>query len=440
MMRTNLRLAVLGLTLLASTARADQWVTPTARTVTSPNQKLRAVITPAADGKSGASAKLGEQGQLAKTFKLATRWMPVDVVLLDDGSLLALDHWHQLGYGKVATLYERDGAIRWSKTLVELVGQAVAASADRSVSSIWWRKTPLEWSLAKDGKSGLVTLFDENQLQLVLSDGSAKIVAVAAAAIPDDPARLLNRARALAEQPGQQAAAIATLDRALAKDPDHLEAVSLYVQILQRTNDHARAVALLDRLSPQWKTKDGYNVANVYVAWAASLTALSRKADAERVLGLAVAAAPEYTNPAVALATLLIDQGRRKDADKVLDDFVGRLLKASYLDSYSLAAVADFYKQRGDRAKALAHYLKGYKKDQVTNQHLYASLAALHEEMGDDAAAIRIHEQLLAYYVKQGPSFDEYARSTRAELARLRAKRQQPRPAAGSRMDGNYLP
>jgi len=424
MMWTDLRLAVLGIALLASSARADQWVTPTARTLRSPDQKLKAVITPAADGRSGATATIGEESQPGKTFTLSTRWMPVDVVLFDDGSLLALDDWHQLGYGKVATLYERDGTIRWSKTLVELVGQAVIASAQHSVSSIWWRRMPVEWSLARDGKSGLITLFDENQLQLVLRDGSARIVAVAA--IPDDPARLLNRARALAHQPGQEAAALAVLDRALAKDTDLSEAVLLYVEILQRMNDHARTVALLDRLSPRWKTRDGYNLANVYVAWAASLTALSRKPDAERVLRLAVTAAPAYTNPVVALATLLIDQGRRKEADKVLDAFVGRLLKASYPDLYSLAAVADFYKQRGDHAKALAHYRKGYRQDQVTNQFLYASLAALHEEMGNDGEAIRIHEQLLDYFVKMGSAFDTYARSTRAELARLRAKQPQP--------------
>jgi tetratricopeptide (TPR) repeat protein len=424
MMWTNLRLAVLGITLLASSARADQWMTPTAQSLTSPDYKLRAVITPATDGKSGATATIGGRDQPAKTFTLATRWMPVDAVLFDDGSLLALDHWHELGYGQVATLYERDGKIRWSRTLAELVGQAVADRAPHSVSSIWWRKKPLEWSLAKDGRSGLITLFDENQVQLALRDGSSKIVAVPT--IPDDPARLLNRARALADLPGQEAAALAALDRALAKDPDLLEAVSLYVHVLQRANDHARAVALLDRLSPRWKTKDGYNLANVYVAWAASLTALSRKVDAERVLRRAVTAAPGYTNPAVALAALLIDQGRRKDADQVLDDFAGRLLKAQYLDSYSLAAVADFYKQRGDRAKALALYLRGYRKDQITNQFLYTSLAALHEEMGDDREAIRIHEQLLDYFVKMGSAFDMYAGSTRTELARLRAKRPQP--------------
>lgn len=61
----------------------------------------------------------------------------------------------------------------------------MADHAQHSVSWIWWRKRPLEWSLAADGKRGLITLFDENQVQLVLRDGSTTIVAVAT--IPDDP-------------------------------------------------------------------------------------------------------------------------------------------------------------------------------------------------------------------------------------------------------------
>ena len=56
-------------------------MTPTARTVRSSNQKLKAVITPAADGQSGATATIGEENRPGKTFTLSTRWMPVDVVL-----------------------------------------------------------------------------------------------------------------------------------------------------------------------------------------------------------------------------------------------------------------------------------------------------------------------------------------------------------------------
>lgn len=420
-MAMHVRIAVLGIALLVSSARADQWVTPTEHTVVSPNRKLQAVITPAKDGKSGATATIGEKDKAGKSFMLATRWMPVDVVLFDDGSLLALDHWHQLGYGKVATMYERDGTIRWTKTLVELIGQALVDSAQHSVSSIWWRKMPLEWSFAKDRKSVRVTLFDEDHLQLGLRDGATAIVAVTN--LPDDPQRMLNRARALAARPGREPAAVTLLERIIAKDADQLEAVSLFIEVLQRMNEHARAAAGVEHASKRWKAKDGYSLANVCVAWAKSLRELSRNADAERVLQMGVIAAPTYVNPAISLATLLVDEQRRKDADVVLDALVGRLLKQSHLDSHSLSSVADFYKQRGERAKALALYLKGYQKDQVTNQFLYAELAKLYEEMGDIPAAIRVHEQLLDHFVKMGSAFDTYTTNTRTEIARLKAKR-----------------
>ena len=407
---------LLVLALTASLARADQWVTPTAKTLTSPNKKLKAKLEPAADAKSSAKVTIG-----TKTFALAAKWMPVDAVLFDDGTLLTLDNWHQLGHGDVATLYERDGKVRWKKTLVELIGQAAVDGVQHSVSSIWWRKTPLEWTLAKDGKSGLITLADENKLRLTLRDGSTKLEAVAN--LPDDPPRLLNRARSLANQSGQEVAAIAVLDRIIAKEPEHYEALLLFVELMQRTNQHARAVAMLERVSPTWKTKDGYGLANVCVAWGKSYVALSRPADAERVLRRGIDATPEYTNPAIALAELLYDEGRRKDGDIVLGEFVDRLLKASYLDQYALSSVAEFYKKRKDYPKALALYLKGYKKDQVTNQFLYASLAQLYEEMGNDADAIRIHEQLLAYFQKMGSAFDMYTKQTRDEITRLRAKK-----------------
>ncbi len=267
----------------------------------------------------------------------------------------------------------------------------------------------------------MITLFDENTLQLTIKDGSAIIVMVGN--VPDDPVRQLNRARALAKQDGQQSAAIALLEKMLAKDPEHYEAIYLYLQVAQRVNDHALAVATLDKVSPRWKRTDGgYSLANVCVLWATSLAAVSRPADAERVLRQGAAAAPTYTNPVVALGKLLYDANRKTEADAVLDDFVARTLKASYVDHYGLSAIADFYRQRKDLKKALAIYLKGYKTTEVTNQFLYASLAQVYEELGQIANAIKINDQLLAYFEKQSSAFDMYKKSTRDELTRLKAK------------------
>jgi tetratricopeptide (TPR) repeat protein len=407
-----LRIVVLLVTLV-SPALADQWISPTEKTVVSPNKKLQAKVTPADDGKSGATVTIGKQ-----TFTLASPWMPVDVVLFDDGTLLTLDQWHQLGHGDVATLYSRDGKIRWNKTLVQLIGQKGVDGAQASVSSIWWRHMPIEYVVAKDGKSIAITMHDENQVKIELRDGASAIVAVAN--LPDDPKRLYNRAKALRDSDPK--AALAALDRVVAKDPDHLEGVLLYVQILHGMKDHARAVAFLDRESPKWKTKDGYGIANICVTWAESLRALKRPADAEKVLRRGIAATPEYINPALSLAELLVEEKRPKDADVVLDDFVARLFKASYLDTYALGNVAEFYKKQKALPKALALYLKGYKKDSVTNQFLYGELAELYEELGRINDAIRIREQLLKYFQDLGPSFARDLKETQDHLDRLHTK------------------
>ena len=107
-----LRLAVLGLFLLGATARADEWKTPTQVTLVSPDQHTRAVISPGVSG--GDPPRADITAKKRTSFTLATPWMPVDAVLFDDGTLLTLDSWHELGHGTVATVYERDGKVRWA--------------------------------------------------------------------------------------------------------------------------------------------------------------------------------------------------------------------------------------------------------------------------------------------------------------------------------------
>lgn len=409
------------LLLLVGTARADQWVSPTTKTLVSPNNKWSAVIVPSRDPKVGVQATMGPRGGAQVTITLKDQWMPVDAILLDDGTLLTLDHWHKLGFGDVAILYERDGTVRWSKTLVQLIGQQLIDASDRSVSSIWWRKVPIEWALSKDGKSGRVTLFDENQLELSFKDGSTSIVMVSNLA--DDPLRQLNRARSLARQDGQQSAALTLLDKMLTKDPENYEAASLYLDVAHRVNDHPLAIAMLDRISPQWKRSiaSSYSFANVAIAWSVSLIAVSRFADAERVLKQAALAAPSYANPVLSLAGLLYDKNRQPEADRALDGFLTKALGAAYVDTYAISTIGDFYKQRKNFKKALATYLKGYKKTEITNQFLYLNLAQTYEELGKIDDAIVIHEQLLAYFRQQ--KLASYIQQSEAELTHLRAKR-----------------
>ena len=408
---------IAGLFLLATFAHADDWVSPTPRTLTSADGTRTAVITPS---KGGARVEI-RGGEKPVAFDM--KFVPVDAVVFDDGRLLVLDQWHQLGMDKVATLLGSDGKAKWTKTLVQLIGKGTVERARHSVSSIWWRKVPLEWDLAQDGKTGTITLFDENKLRLTIANGSTELVAVPD--LPADAERLLNRARFLSEEPARHTEAIALLDRVIAMNPEQLEAIGIQVDLFQAAGDHAKVIALLDRVSPKWKAKTT-DVANVCIQWAKSLTALGRLPEAEQKLRLGIDAAPTYSNPAVELSRLLLKNKRVKEADTVLDELVARLLAASYLDTFTLAQVAEYYeRERGESQKALAIYLKGYKKTEVTNQFLYAELAELHDKLGNTAQAIAVQEQLLAHFTKMGSAFDDYAKRTREALARLRAKSKQ---------------
>ena len=80
--------------------------------------------------------------------------------------------------------------------------------------------------------------------------------------------------------------------------------------------------------------------------------------------------------------------------------FLSFRLKETYVDFYSFNTVADFYRQRKQLPKALDVCLKGYKKTEVTNQFLYASLAQIYEELGKLDKAIEVNQQLLAHFKK----------------------------------------
>ncbi len=100
-------------------AQADSWAAAGEITVQSGNRLYHARIIPGASwgdtgGFSGAQrgkyarAVLGGPGIRDRlTFTLLNPIAPVEAVLLDDGSLMTFDNWHNMGYGKVAVLYDR---------------------------------------------------------------------------------------------------------------------------------------------------------------------------------------------------------------------------------------------------------------------------------------------------------------------------------------------
>lgn len=110
-------------------------------------------------------------------FSLLNPVAPVDAVLFNDGTLLALDNWHNMGYGAVLAAYSKGGALLWSKELEELLPVDVLEKVPISTSSRWWRKQPFE-RISEEDEAGdvwvLITLWNEDRLWVWLKNGAIR--------------------------------------------------------------------------------------------------------------------------------------------------------------------------------------------------------------------------------------------------------------------------
>ena len=64
---------------------------------------------------------------------------PLQLAVANDGTLVTLDNWHNVGFGYVVVIYGPDGQLRRRYRLDDLYAAAAVEKLDRSVSSIWWR-------------------------------------------------------------------------------------------------------------------------------------------------------------------------------------------------------------------------------------------------------------------------------------------------------------
>lgn len=186
-----LTVGILGLSLLLPVSgRADQWRSPIPIEVRSSNGLYSVRIELGSSLGDTVGFKGSPKGDFAKavvtgpggktrTFSLLNPISPVDAVILEDGSLLAFDNWHNMGYGVVLVRYSAGGAVKWSHPLEELLPREVIEQVPTSVSSRWWRKNPLEWKVRK-GEAGVlmgfVTLWNGDELKIHLSTGKVEHV------------------------------------------------------------------------------------------------------------------------------------------------------------------------------------------------------------------------------------------------------------------------
>src|SRR4051812_3527994 len=80
--------------------------------------------------------------RLVATAPLFNPVAPAEFLVTDNGFLMTLDNWHNMGYGKVIALYTPEGKAIRSYALSDLFSKVEIEAFDHSVSSINWRKAP----------------------------------------------------------------------------------------------------------------------------------------------------------------------------------------------------------------------------------------------------------------------------------------------------------
>ena len=135
-------------------ALADSWPNATVKAVVSENGETIVRVIPGTsigDTYGFAGSRKGKfamaqwfrfrsnRYELYQTIQLVHPVAPIHAAVANDGTLITLDNWHNVGFGDVVAIYAPDGKLRKKYRLADLYSTEVIEKIKRSVSSIWWR-------------------------------------------------------------------------------------------------------------------------------------------------------------------------------------------------------------------------------------------------------------------------------------------------------------
>jgi hypothetical protein len=152
----TLTLIIMGLTTALPRTQADDWPPPVIREVFSPSRAYFVRIIPGKSFGDTVGFSSAGKGPFAtaefyrrendRSYRLATAVSllnpvaPADFFVTDNGSLITLDNWHNMGYGKVVAFYTQEGKPVRAYELSDLFTKSEIEGFDHSESSIAWRK------------------------------------------------------------------------------------------------------------------------------------------------------------------------------------------------------------------------------------------------------------------------------------------------------------
>lgn len=186
--RISRRLLAAGIAALAVQALADDWPGPQTREVFSESREFFVRVIPGRSlgdtyGFRGmqkgpyATAEFYHRGpdrsyRLVAETTLRNPMAPVDFFVSNDGRLVTLDNWHNLGYGRVVAIYDGGGREVRSYELAELFPTDEIQGFEKSMSSLRWRTGPAY--IRGDQKTLLVTVQTGGDFLFGLETGDYK--------------------------------------------------------------------------------------------------------------------------------------------------------------------------------------------------------------------------------------------------------------------------
>lgn len=81
--------------------------------------------------------------RLVRTVTLLNPVAPERFFVSDQGYLITIDNWANIGYGAVIAVYDPQGQLVKAHTLADLFSAQEIDDFERSVSSIWWHQGPI---------------------------------------------------------------------------------------------------------------------------------------------------------------------------------------------------------------------------------------------------------------------------------------------------------
>ena len=97
---------------------------------------------------------------------------PVEFFVSNDGRLATIDNWHNVGYGKVVSIFDSRGKVVQFYELNDLFQDEEIKAFGRSVSSIHWRNGPAY--ITQDQKTLLITVKSGGDFLFGLETGRFK--------------------------------------------------------------------------------------------------------------------------------------------------------------------------------------------------------------------------------------------------------------------------